>query len=140
LEIAEVVSSVAAPIRGAAFGAGAANDVPACCEVNSFGIDDVVSAFDPLTGGTALALAAISSGYEDGPVLSRLIDSAEPVAAGLGLGIGIAYSACEEDESVSPGLDDNAEPAAAGLGLGIGIAKADEGRAVFVGPATCCVG
>jgi len=67
-EIAEVVSSVAAPIRGAALGVSAANDVPACCEVNSFGIDDVVSAFDPLTGGTALALAAISSGYEeDGP-------------------------------------------------------------------------
>ena len=43
-EIAEVVSSVAAPISGAAFCAGAADNIPACCEVNSFGIDDVVSA------------------------------------------------------------------------------------------------
>jgi hypothetical protein len=86
-----VVSSVAAPIRGAAFGADAANDVPARCEVNSFGIDDVVSAVAPATGGAALALAAISLEYdEDGPASPRLADNAEPALEGLGLGIGIA--------------------------------------------------
>jgi len=60
-----VVSSVAAPIRGAAFGAGAANDVPACCEVDSFGIDDVVSPVGPPTGDVVVGLAAIFSGYEE---------------------------------------------------------------------------
>ena len=86
-----MVSSVAAPIGGAAVCAGAANHVPEFCEVNSFGIDDVVSAVDPLTGGAALALVAISSGY--GPGSPRLNDDVAAAAEGLGLGIGIANAA-----------------------------------------------
>jgi hypothetical protein len=137
-----VVSSVAAPISGAAFGAGAADDVPTCCEVDSFEIRNVDSPAGPPTGDVVLGLAAIVSGYEeDGlPGSPRLNDNAGPAAKGLGLGIGIAYSACEEDVSVSSELDDNAEPADAGLGLGIGIAKADAERAVLPGASTCCVG
>jgi hypothetical protein len=86
-----VVSLVAAPISSVAFGAGAADDVPACCEVDSFGIDDVVSAIDPLTWAVALGLAVIpSAGEEDPPGLN---DDAVLAAKGLGLGIGIANAA-----------------------------------------------
>lgn len=125
-EIADVVSS-----------AGAADDVPACCEVDFFGIDGVVSAVDSLTGGVTLGLAAISSACAaDGPVSSWLNETAE----GLGLGIGIAYSACENDGSVSAWRNANPEPAVEGRGRGIGIANAVAGRAVLAGAATCCAG
>jgi hypothetical protein len=128
-----VASSVAAPIRGGGFGADAADDVSACCEVTSFGIDDVLLAVDPLTGGATLALIAISSPYErDRPGSSRLTDDAGPVAEGLGLGMGIAYPACEEDGSVSAAVED--------LGLGIGIANVRAARAGLVAAGTCCVG
>jgi hypothetical protein len=86
-----VVSLVAAPISSVAFGAGAADDVPACCEVDSFGIDDVVSAIDPLTWAVALGLAVSpSAGEEDRSVSPGLNDDA---VKGLGLGIGIANAA-----------------------------------------------
>ena len=81
-----MVSSVAAPFGGAAFGAGAADDVPACCEVDSFGIDDVVSAVDPLTA-VALGLAVIPSAREeDRSVSPGLSDDAVLAAKGLGRG------------------------------------------------------
>jgi hypothetical protein len=89
-----VVSSVAAPISSVAFGAGAADEVPACCEVDSFGIDDVVSAIDPLTWAVALGLAVIpSAAEEDRSVSPGLNDDALLAAKGLGLGIGIANAA-----------------------------------------------
>jgi hypothetical protein len=98
------MSSVAAPVSGVAFGAGVADDVLACCEVDSFGIDDVVSAVDSLTEsvvlvwGVASGLAAMSLGYaRAGTASLRLTANAEPAAEGLGRGIGIANSACEED-------------------------------------------
>ena len=85
-----MVSSVAAPFAGAAFGAGAADDVPACCEVDSFGIDDVVSAVDPLTA-VALGLAVIPSACEeDRSVSPGLSDDAVLAAKGLRRGTGIA--------------------------------------------------
>jgi hypothetical protein len=128
-------------MSGVAFGSGAANDVAARCEADSFGIDDVVSAVDPPTGGVTLGLAAIPCACEeDGSVSAGRNDNAEPALEGLGLGIGIANSACEEEGSVSAGLNDNAEPAVEGLGLGIRIANAGARRAVLAGAAACCVG
>ena len=95
-EIAEVLSSVAASIRGVAFGAGAANDVRGCCEADSLGIDDVVSSADPLTGVVALSLATIASACEDDRSVSPCLnDNAEPAAEGLGLGTGIANGVAE---------------------------------------------
>ena len=98
-----MISSVAAPVSGVAFGAGVADDVLACCEVDSFGIDDVVSAVDSLTEsvvfvwGVASGLAAILGYARAGTASLRLTANAEPAAEGLGRGIGIANSACEED-------------------------------------------
>jgi hypothetical protein len=64
--------------------------VPACCE-DSFGINDVVSAVDPLTGAVALGLAVIPSAREKDRSLSPwLNDDAALAAKGLGLGTGIA--------------------------------------------------
>ena len=114
-----------------------ADDVLVCCEVDSFGIDDVVSAVDSLTGGVALGLATISLG-KMAPYRLGSVVNAEPTGEGLGLGIGIAYSACEKE--VLAALNGTKESAADGLGLGSGIASAGAGRAVFVAPATCCVG
>ena len=99
-----MVSSIAAPVRGVAFDSTVADDVLACGEVDSFGIDDVVSAVDsmtegvPLGWGVALGLTAISLGYERaGTASPRPNAKAEPAAEGLDLGIGIANPACEED-------------------------------------------
>jgi hypothetical protein len=79
------------PVCGTAFGAGAADDMPACCEATSFGIDDVGSPVDTLAGAVALGLASISSACEgDGSVWPGFNDSAELAVEGLGLGIGIA--------------------------------------------------
>ena len=79
------------PVCGTAVGSVAGNDVPACCEADSFGIDAVGSPVDPLTGSVALGLASISSACErDGSARAGFNDSAESAVEGLGLGIGIA--------------------------------------------------
>ena len=91
-------SSVPAPVRGVPFGSAVTDGVLVCGEVDSFGIDDVVSAVDSSTGGVALGSAAISLGYERaGTASPRFKANAEPASEGLGLGIGIANPACEED-------------------------------------------
>jgi hypothetical protein len=82
-----VVSSVAAPSGGVAFGAVASNEVLACCEVSFSKIDDGVSAVDLTTGGVALGLADPSA--EDRSVSPELDDGAALAAGGLGLGTGI---------------------------------------------------
>jgi hypothetical protein len=138
--IAEVVSSVAEPITGAALAAGAANDVPAGCEADSCGIDDVVSPVGPLTGGVVPGLKVASAYEECGLESPRLTDNEEPASEGLGLGIGIAYLAREKGVSVLAGLNGNKEAATDGLGLGSGIANAGGDRAVLVGVATRCAG
>src|ERR1700730_2807919 len=80
--MAEVVSSVAVPIPGAVFDAGAANGVPPRCEANSFGI---VSEVGPPSDSAAVVLVSIG-----GVGLARFTDIAGTVAGDPGLGIGVA--------------------------------------------------
>jgi hypothetical protein len=88
-----------------------------------------------------LGLEGIASGYEEyGLESPRLTDNAKPASEGLGLGIGIAYFACEKDVSVLAGLNGNKESATDGFGLGSGIENAGGDRAVLVGVATRCAG
>ena len=98
-----MVSSVAVPISGAVFGAGAANDPPARCEANSFGIEDVVSGVGPPSGEASVVLVSVSSRFdEEGAGLPRLIKNAEPVVAGSGWGIVVASAGAGGADSACP--------------------------------------